>query len=122
MDGVFRAEVVHLDGDAVLMVVGEVDASTSPVLHRNCVDAALTTDRLVLDFAGVTFMDCSGLHVLIDICQRGDITSVVVRNPAGQVRRLLEIADMADTFLEPHESQTEVAHVTEAGTRHAGAN
>ena len=122
MDGVFRAEVVHLDGDAVLMVVGEVDASTSPVLHRNCVDAALTTDRLVLDFAGVTFMDCSGLHVLIDICQRGDITSVVVRNPAGQVRRLLEIADMADTFLEPHESQTEVAHVTEAGARHAGAN
>ena len=66
-------------------------------------------------------MDCSGLHVLIDICQRGDITSVVVRNPAGQVRRLLEIADMADTFLEPHESQTEVAHVTEAGARARGS-
>ncbi len=35
--------------------------------------------------------------------------TVVVRNPAGHVRRLLQITDLASRFHEPIETQTNVA-------------
>ena len=120
MDGVFGTELIHLNGDAVLRVVGEVDASTSPMLHEACLDLASISDRLVLDLSGVTFMDSSGLHVLIRLHHREGTTSVVVRNPSGQVLRLLQITDLASRFLERPVPETDGADT--ARTRHAEAS
>jgi anti-sigma B factor antagonist len=115
MGGDFAIELIHLDGDAVLRVAGEVDASSAPRLHEACVDLASITDRLVLDLSGVTFMDSSALHVLIRVHQREGGSTVVVRNPSGQVLRLLQITDLVSQFLEAPE--TDVADT--ARVRHA---
>jgi anti-anti-sigma factor len=118
MDGEFRTEVIHLDGDAVLVVVGEVDASTSPMLHQECLDLVSITDRLVLDLSGVTFMDSSALHVLIDIHQHEGTSSVIVRNAPSHVRRLLEITALADEFLDPLSSPLAGAACTASPREH----
>jgi len=109
MDGGFGIDVIHLDGDAVLLVTGEVDASTSPRLHDACLQLASVTDRLVLDLSGVTFMDSSALHVLIQVRGREDTTKVVIRTASRQVLRLLQITDLADEFLEPLPSPTDTS-------------
>ena len=109
MVGDFRTELTHLDGDAVLVVTGEIDASTSPMLHEACLGFVSNTDRLVLDLSGVTFMDSSALRVLIEVQVREGTGGVVVRNPSGQVRRLLEMTDLAARFLDPLQSQTDSA-------------
>jgi anti-anti-sigma factor len=89
----------------VTIVCGEVDLSTCSVLEE-----ALTIvgDPLVLDLAGVGFMDSSGIRVLVRQHQR--------RNGGGGVRviamsrgvqRILEVAGMLETFsgdVEPGES------------------
>jgi stage II sporulation protein AA (anti-sigma F factor antagonist) len=113
MDGDFGTELIHLNGDAVLMVRGEVDASTSPMLHDVCLDLASICDRLVLDLSGVTFIDSAALHVLIQLHQR-EGTNTVVRNPSSQVRRLLQITELASRFLEPSVSETDVADAAHA--------
>ena len=122
MDGDFGTELIHLDGDALLVVVGEVDAASSPMLHEACVDLASITGRLVLDLSGVTFMDSAGLHVLIRLGQLEGGSTVVVRNPSGQVRHLLQITDLASRFLEPTESQTDVADTSRTGQAETSEN
>jgi anti-sigma B factor antagonist len=121
MNGDFGIELIHLDGNAVLMVVGEIDASTSPKLREACLHLTSTSDRLVLDLSRVTFMDSSGLHVLIDIQQRDDVTGVMLRNAPGHVRRLLQITGLADQFLDPAPPQTEVAGAEGRDQRAAGS-
>ncbi|MFI9808686.1 STAS domain-containing protein [Streptomyces sp. NPDC052301] len=74
--GVTRAVV---DGVTVVTVSGEVDHHTSSVLRQ-----ALTPEdpgaaaHTVADFAGVTFMDSSGINVLISAHQ--------AHEPAGWLR------------------------------------
>jgi anti-sigma B factor antagonist len=112
--GDIEIELVHLDGDALLMVAGEVDASTAPMLHEASLHLSTLTDRVVLDFSRVTFMDSSGLHVLIQHDQR-EGTTVVLRNASDQVRHLLQITNLAAHFLEQESLQSEVPRNSRVG-------
>ncbi|MFD9584912.1 STAS domain-containing protein [Streptomyces sp. NPDC059980] len=54
------------DGIRVLTLGGEIDADTVGGLREAlCVDGTATTSRTVLDFGDVTFMDSSGVNVLV---------------------------------------------------------
>jgi anti-anti-sigma factor len=120
MGGDFVTDLIHLDGNAVLLVTGEVDASTSPMLRDACLQLTAITDRLVLDLSGVSFMDSSALHVLIELRESRDTTSVMVRNASLQVRRLLQITELAH-FLEPLPSPTDISGTPRATGEHAEA-
>ncbi|MFD0068976.1 STAS domain-containing protein [Streptomyces sp. NPDC059944] len=54
------------DGSRVLTLCGEIDADTAPGLREalNIADKE-TSPRSVLDFSDVTFMDSSGVNVLV---------------------------------------------------------
>jgi anti-anti-sigma factor len=59
-----------LHGHQVVVVAGEIDISTTPVLNAYLLNAAYTTSGkggidLVVDLSAVTFMDASGLTVLL---------------------------------------------------------
>jgi anti-sigma B factor antagonist len=93
---------------AVLTTVGEVDISTAADLHR-----ALGTARdggaaeIWLDLTCTTFMDCSGLHALLDLhasLHDADRRLVVIC-PAGPVLRLLVLTGV-DRELEIHPTRT----------------
>jgi anti-sigma B factor antagonist len=113
MDGDFETRLINPDGDAVLVASGEIDAATSPMLHEACLQLASVTDRLVLDFSAVTFMDSSALRVLIEMHLREGTSGVVIRNPSEQVRRLLQMTGLASQFLE----RTEMPHAADATTQ-----
>lgn len=82
------------DGEVVL--TGELDVATGPLLDarlESCADA----DTVTIDLVGVTFIDSSGLRVLIEHHQRlqdggGELRLVRVSEP---VARLLEIAGLS---------------------------
>lgn len=76
----------------VAVVVGEVDLLTSPELRRVLFCALNDADELLIDLAGVDFMDATGLGALVGASARARSANgrVVLRAPSRPVRRLLE--------------------------------
>jgi anti-sigma B factor antagonist len=85
--------------DGVIVVQGDIDMAGGPVL-----DAAIVRQEseqpVVIDIAGVSFIDSSGLRSLLDAGRRAKTrgTEVVLRNMGPEVARLLEITGTADQF------------------------
>jgi len=75
-----------------LAVVGEIDASTAPALGTAL--AAADHHPLVVDLAGVTFCDSSGLRVLLEAHQRlaDEGRRLVLANPSEVIARLFDVA------------------------------
>jgi anti-anti-sigma factor len=50
---------------------------------------------VVLDLRSLSFMDSSGVKVIIEAAQRlGPRRSIVLRHPAGEVRRLIDVTGL----------------------------
>lgn len=94
-------EMIHLDGSAVLAIVGEIDMATAPLLHEAVQEARALGVPIVLDMSNVTFMDSAGLHVLLDEDRAlGDeALRVRVRNPSGAVQQILDIAGVTNLLV-----------------------
>lgn len=93
-DSNVRVDVVDVDGQSVVVVEGEIDLSVVGGLWKRVEEASLDGGPLVLDVAGVTFMDSAGVNLLLRLRQqRGDVPeAVVLRHPSATVRRVLEMA------------------------------
>lgn len=93
------AQISITSTDSGIAVSGDIDAHTAPDVAAAISKSSV--DRLVIDLAGVDFVDSSGLRVFIEAHQtRGDEgRSLVLANPSPVVRRLLDIAGV-DTYLE----------------------
>jgi len=92
----FGADLVHLDGRAVLMVRGEVDLTTAGRL-RSSIEAALAAaPRVELDLHQVVFMDSSGVRVLIQTFQQATQSGEVLEllDPSPCVQRLMSITGL----------------------------
>lgn len=76
-----------------LALEGELDMSTADELGNRLRENGTTSDALVLDFSGVSFMDSSGLRVLLEAAQaRENGGQIVILNPSQQVQRVLAIS------------------------------
>ena len=85
--------VSYQDDEATLSLSGELDIATAPAVrsHFNTLDEHRT---VVLDLAGVTFIDSSGLGLILE-CQgqaAAKGASLILRNPGPQAQRLFEVA------------------------------
>lgn len=82
--------------DGVVSLVGEVDADTCSLFDSMLVEGLVTGSDV--DLSGVSFMDSSGLRVLIAHHQRLADTDRPLRilHPSRPVSRLLEITGLAD--------------------------
>jgi anti-sigma B factor antagonist len=93
MDSNLSVDVRDEPDAMVLTVSGELDMASSPslaeALHR--LDSAQRA--LVLDLAGLEFIDVTGLHVLLEARQRAGRTGVefTVVNASQGVERLLQL-------------------------------
>ena len=87
------ASVREENGTLVVWLSGELDM-TSAGQFSTAIDAALGSDpdRLILDASGLTFMDSSGIVLLISAAQR--VQEVQVRDPSPIVRRLIELTGL----------------------------
>ena len=81
--------------DNVIVLAGELDAHTAPTVEAALADVD-DTDTAVLDMSGLTFIDSSGLRVLIsahrDRAEAGG--ALHLRNPSRSVQRLLSISGL----------------------------
>jgi anti-sigma B factor antagonist len=90
------------DGHALIKVRGDIDANTSADLCEAITLAQQCADRdVMVDLAGVTFMDSSGIATLIraqrslalvDRCLR-------IRNAQGTVERVLSMTGATECLL-----------------------
>ena len=67
-ESLFSANIVHGDGSVVLVLRGELDIATVPML-RCAVDELLGPHlkAVTIDVANLTFVDVTGLRVLVHI-------------------------------------------------------
>jgi anti-anti-sigma factor len=81
------------DGKAVVRVSGDVDLVSCHDLRRALDEALEASPHTVVDFTELSFIDSSGLSVLVEAHKhardRGGV--FVVRNPTPMLRRLLDI-------------------------------
>jgi anti-anti-sigma factor len=98
-DGGFEIRANFIGDEAVLELHGEVDLTTAPQL-RVYLDEAIDQGQrfVVLDLAGMSFMDGSGLRVIASSARRLRLTggSLSIRSPSAMVRRLLTLIGLAD--------------------------
>ena len=80
----------------IVAVSGEIDIASSPAL-RSALEAALNADDLWVDLSETSFMDSSGLQVLLDIHRRREGRLTVVC-PPGNVRRVLDLTGVAQSL------------------------
>ena len=96
-----RGGTVHDDGAVVYALEGEIDMGGADALHRRIVGlAASPTGDIVLDMAGVSFVDSSGLRSLITA--RDAVVAAGhgfrLRGASPEVRRLLELVGLLELF------------------------
>lgn len=99
----FTATSVRADDEVVcLSLAGDLDLSTVPALQE-ALDAAeaLAPVDLVLDLAGLSFLDSSGLHCIVRAHERAQKEGrrVVLGPGSSSVQRVLELTGM-DRHLE----------------------
>lgn len=95
----FRVHTASRDGSVVVSLTGELDISTSPELSQALESAQSDPTRaVVVDLAGLQFIDSTGLRVLLGAKRDADRAGAElrVRNPRTEVRRLLEIAGVLE--------------------------
>jgi anti-sigma B factor antagonist len=99
--GALRIDVLDGAGPTVLRLVGELDTATAPQLRHQL--AALADDgetRVVIDLASMTFVDSTGLGVLVGGLKRFRAVSgdVVLHSPTPAARKVLDIAGLTKVF------------------------
>ncbi len=88
----------YIDGEpAVLVVSGEVDIATCPVLRR-AIDGVLDTGRanVVIDVAAVEFIDAMGIGLLIWAAGQASEAGgrLVLRAPSRAMCRMLSLLQL----------------------------
>ena len=98
----FGVSIVHVDGHSDVRVTGDVDLATAPELGQrlNLVIAAGNGD-VDVDLSNVTFLDSSGLAVLLAARQglHDQHHRLTVRNPSTPVLRILELSGVLDVMM-----------------------
>jgi anti-sigma B factor antagonist len=83
-------------GAAWVQVAGELDLATSPQLRRTLGEAQKAAGLVVLDLRELSFIDSSGVHVILDAARdarRNAGRLLIARGPA-QIDRVLTLMDV----------------------------
>jgi anti-sigma B factor antagonist len=89
-------------GEQRLRVVGEVDVASSPTMRARIAEMIDDgADTIVLDLTEMTFIDSSGLGVLVGALKRVrelDRKDLVLTGLQGPPRRVFEITGLTELF------------------------
>lgn len=102
MDAQLSVEVSVVGDQTVITVNGEVDAASADGVRNRILEAIEAgTKRVAIDMQDVSFMDSSGLRVLIAGYKAAESSggTLTVQNPSDVVLRLLEITGQRERFV-----------------------
>jgi anti-anti-sigma factor len=97
----FRCEVRREDASVLLEVAGELDLATAAAVEEHLEAASGDGTRaVVVDLRGVTFMDSSGLRMLLkaDVAARRDGWRLSLVPGPEPVMRVFELTGVAGRF------------------------
>jgi len=100
-----RVEAAGRNGEVVVHVSGEIDMSTASLFRDRLTEVIQTNhNTVVVDLADVTFMDSTGLAVLLQAHQRFEASGgrLVVGRTSHAVARVLGVAGVKGRFGEPN--------------------
>jgi anti-sigma B factor antagonist len=90
------------DGEWVVAIAGEIDVATSSLLHGDLASLVeRRARRIVLDLHHMSFIDSSGLGVLVGTLRRlkeQEGEAIVLRGMQDPVRRVFEITGLTGLF------------------------
>jgi anti-sigma B factor antagonist len=95
----FTVEVQRHGDVAIVEPRGELDVATAPTLSA-ILEEIKSAARLVLDLRGLSFIDSSGLHLLIALDQRAqrDGFQLALVAPAPPVDRAIQVSGLGKTL------------------------
>jgi len=99
----FGVSIVHVDGRSTVRVTGDIDLAIATELRqRLTLVITAGTGDVDLDLSDVTFLDCSGLGVLLAARQelRDRKHRLMVQNPSKPVLRLFELSGVLDLMMD----------------------
>ena len=91
----------QVDDLAIVSVGGEVDLETASQLGDHALDTLRdVSPHVLLDLTDVTFMDSTGLKVLLSIQRRADLAggSFAIAGASRSVRKILTLTGLDQTF------------------------
>ena len=103
----FRCVTTPAGPEGVLVRVrGELDILTTPVLGRTLDASWRSRDAIVLDLREVSFLDCTGVGVIVDASARAReaarrLTVVAPADGAGRILALTGALEELDTVSAP---------------------
>ena len=81
-----------LDGRVGLRLEGELDLATAPILTEALRGLEHVNGATTLDLSGLTFMDSSGIHAIVEYARSEDCPGrVILDGPTPIVARALEM-------------------------------
>jgi anti-sigma B factor antagonist len=82
-----------MDGCTVVFAVGEIDLAASPVMREVMTEAVESCRRVIVDLSAVSFLDSTGLSVLLGTQKTVAATykSMSLAGPTGMVAKVLSI-------------------------------
>lgn len=97
------AEEPGAHGESVVRVQGELDIATAPDLERAVLRPRAPGEDVVLDLAGLRFMDSTGLRILLRARTeaRTGRWNLYLRNVPDNVQRLFSISGVEETVPPP---------------------
>ncbi len=102
MDDGLEVHLEQSEGLTVARVVGEIDLATAPELRDRLAEIPSDTASLIVDLSEVTFLDSTGLSVLVATWKRlkdddgANDFRLVVSRPT--IQRVLEVTGLAQVF------------------------
>lgn len=88
-------------GYALVALCGELDLADAPVVASRLI-AAVTAfgPSIIVDLAGLEFIDCCGLGILVRVLKwtRDSGGDMYLVGPQRRVRRVLEMTGLVDVF------------------------
>ncbi len=92
----FEARVFETDGVVVVAVAGEIDLASASLFRQAMDEACSASPRVVIDFAGTTFIDSSGLAVVLRAHTRLGRApgAVVIRAADPRITRTFEVSGL----------------------------
>ena len=105
------AGVERRDGSVVVHLTGELDLHNAPTVRKTLLAVAEETpERLVVDLAGVEFIDSTALGVLVEARTRlVNRRAFLIASPGLETHRALQISGL-DQHLSVHESVESALH------------
>jgi anti-sigma B factor antagonist len=98
LSGDFTVEDVGSDGQHRLLLAGELDIASAPILEATIAGLCENgTSTIVLDVSKVTFMDSTGLRAVLaaDKLCRGRGHALSLAGAKGAVQRLFELTGVS---------------------------